>query len=117
MNFIAGSRDDIFRSAFRRFQAPSSAITWLESQSQVAPAAPRRTSATGDAFENDVRHLMSNLTHAGLKHVAVVDLTPQGCPINVVRVVVPGLEGYMHHSYRPGHRALAFMEGTTAQCE
>ena len=116
LNFIAGSRDDIFRSAFRRYQADSSVIPLIQSEAASAPVAHRRASTAGDTFQADVRALVSNLRQAGLAHAALVDLTPADCPIHVVRVIVPGLEGYMHHGYRPGRRALSFVEKVRAEC-
>ena len=49
--------------------------------------------------------------HYDLDHVhgeVVVDLSRDDFPVNVVKVVVPGLEGYMFDFYQPGPRALAF---------
>lgn len=109
LNFIAGSRDDIFRSAFSRARA-----NWRTMSEKLEHAfdddSPRgrlgesRAAAT---FESDVHYLLTNVRKAGLEHVVIVDLTPEDFPVHVVRVLVPGMEGYMHHSYRPGPRACA----------
>jgi ribosomal protein S12 methylthiotransferase accessory factor YcaO len=56
-------------------------------------------------FEQDVNRLLANIRTVGLEHVVVFDLTPEDFPVHVVRVIVPGMEGYMHHGYRPGPRA------------
>lgn len=110
LNFIAGSRDDIFRSAFSRARA-----NWrpmrekLESAFDVdSPQARFGESGAAVTFEEDVHCLLANIRNAGLEHVVVFDLTPDGFPVHVIRVVVPGMEGYMHHGYRPGPRASAF---------
>ncbi len=117
LNFIAGSRDDIFRSAFKRFRMDAEAIARVKAEVSSAPPAERRSSTAGATFQADLRTLISNLMRAGLGHVGLIDLTPEDCPIHVVRAVVPGLEGYMHHSYLPGRRALSFVEGVQAACE
>jgi ribosomal protein S12 methylthiotransferase accessory factor len=109
LNFIAGSRDDIFRAAFRRWRGDRErlmkALDASKAESPEAQALPSRASAT---FEDDIAILVSSLVAAGLSAAVVTDITPPQFPVHVVRVVVPGLEGYMHHSYRPGHRAMAF---------
>jgi len=40
----------------------------------------------------------------------VVDLSKPDLPISVVKVVVPGLEGYMFDFYTPGRRAIAWSQ-------
>jgi YcaO-like protein with predicted kinase domain len=117
LNFIAGSRDDIFRSAFRRFRVDwATTVSRIEADMALAPAATQRPAMAATTFEDDIRAVISRLERADLHHVAVVDLTPDGCPIHVVRVVVPGLEGYMHHSYRPGRRAVSFATEVATSC-
>lgn len=109
LNFIAGSRDDIFRSAFSRARADWR--TMMERMERAfdaeAPKARFGESRAAATFEDDVHHLMANVRKAGLRHVVVFDLTPRDFPVHVVRVVVPGMEGYMHHVFRPGPRACA----------
>lgn len=113
LNFIAGSRDDIFRSAFWRTRRadPSSFARAVQHESREAPAAPIRQSAVTKSFEGDINEAITGISAAGLRHVVVVDLTPAGFPCRVVRVVIPGLEGYVHYSYRPGKRALRYSQG------
>jgi ribosomal protein S12 methylthiotransferase accessory factor len=109
LNFIAGSRDDIFRSAFSRARANwRTMMERLESAfDSEAPEGRLGESRAADTFEDDVHHLLGNIRKAGLEHVVVFDLTPEDFPVHVVRVVVPGMEGYMHHGYRAGWRASA----------
>jgi ribosomal protein S12 methylthiotransferase accessory factor len=109
LNFIAGSRDDIFRSAFSRARA-----NWRTMMERLehafdadSPQGRLGESRAAATFEDDVHHLLTNIRKAGLEHVVVVDLTPQDFPVHIVRVLVPGMEGYMHHGYRPGPRACA----------
>jgi ribosomal protein S12 methylthiotransferase accessory factor len=109
LNFIAGSRDDMFRSAFRRWRGDWRYLSELLDQtiSDSPPAQLAESSAT-DSFEGDLQQLLLRLKNVGLDSVVVADLTPEAFPVSVVRVVVPGLEGYMHHGYRPGQRAAEY---------
>ena len=109
LNFIAGSRDDIFRSAFSRARA-----NWRTMMERLehafdadSPQGSLGESRAAATFEDDVHRLLTNVRKAGLEHVVIFDLTPEDFPVHVVRVVVPGMEGYMHHGYRPGPRACA----------
>jgi ribosomal protein S12 methylthiotransferase accessory factor len=106
LNYIAGSRDDIFRSAFSRtVSAWASTVDALDRAQLESPEAAMRPSRAGSAFEDDINELLECLQASGLRRVVVVNITPEGFPIHVVRVVAPGLEGYMHHGYLPGKRA------------
>lgn len=108
LNFIAGSRDDMFRAAFGRVRADwARTVKAIErEQAECAPASIRQSTAS-ETFEDDVIELISHVEAAGAKHVVVADLTPDDFPVHIVRVVVPGFEGYMHHGYYPGRRATA----------
>jgi YcaO-like protein with predicted kinase domain len=113
LNFIAGARDDVFRAAFWRVRggASRSLTAALERLRTNSPEATRRPSRAADCFESDIHHLLTCLRTAGLTHVIVFDITPAGCPISVVRIVVPGLETYRHDQYRPGRRAKNYAIG------
>jgi ribosomal protein S12 methylthiotransferase accessory factor len=109
LNYIAGSRDDIFRAAFSRSRSGwATSVSTLERGSDLCPRAVQLQSGASDSFEEDIQTLLSSVKHVGLPHAVVFDLTPKEFPIYVVRVVVPGLEGYMHHGYHPGVRASSF---------
>jgi ribosomal protein S12 methylthiotransferase accessory factor len=109
LNFIAGSRDDLFRSAYVRVRAGwRESVTSLEYARTQAPEAIPMASRATDAFEQDIADLLGCIQGAGLPNVVVFDLTPPEFPVFVVRVLVPGLEGYMHYGYQPGPRALRF---------
>ncbi len=112
LNFIAGSRDDIFRSAFVRFRADwGQSVEAIEREQLTSPQATPVSSLASSTFEDDITYLLTCVKDAGLKNVVVADLTPPGFPVHVVRVLVPGLEGYMHYGYRPGGRALGYVPG------
>jgi ribosomal protein S12 methylthiotransferase accessory factor len=111
LNFIAGSRDDIFRSAFVRFRADwRRAVDALKDSHIECQQAVRFESTASDTFEDDIHELLKCIQSVGLCHAVVVDLTPQDFPVHVVRVLVPGLEGYMHTGYQPGRRAVNYAE-------
>lgn len=112
LNFIAGSRDDIFRTAFVRLQAKfASAVKHTYNQRETAPQAIRQASGATGTFQEDLSVLISRLRSVGLEQVLVIGLTPSDCPVHVVRVIVPGAEGYLHHGYSPGKRAKLYLQG------
>ncbi|HEY1636681.1 MAG TPA: YcaO-like family protein, partial [Acidimicrobiales bacterium] len=62
-------------------------------------------SSAGHTFEEDCVTLLERLAGVGLEHAIVVELTPPDFDVSVVRVVVPGLEGYNSFAhYAPGVR-------------
>jgi ribosomal protein S12 methylthiotransferase accessory factor len=69
------------------------------------------TSQATPVFETDVQLVLQKLHWAGLDRVIVVDLTHPGFDISVVRVIVPGLEGYRFENTAPGRRARSFSAG------
>jgi ribosomal protein S12 methylthiotransferase accessory factor len=112
--FIAGSRDDIFRSAFVQMRAERDRVVYaLKAMADASPAAPSRQDQATDTFEGDLHVLFRHLTNVGAPSIAVVDLTPDDFPISAVRVIVPGFEGYMQHNYHPGRRAITYQPSTS----
>ncbi|SDT25314.1 YcaO-like family protein [Microlunatus soli] len=53
-----------------------------------------------------VRQIVGQLGSHGMRRVIVVDLSVDGLPAKVVRVIVPGLESWAAHRSRIGHRLL-----------
>ncbi|MGW4384599.1 YcaO-like family protein [Kitasatospora sp. NPDC004531] len=108
--YIAGSRDDVFRDTFARLkrQDDESMIARLTGVPETvdATAVPDRSTPT---FEGDIQLIIRSLDRLGLDQVLVLDLSRDEFPISVVKVIVPGLEGYMLGNYVPGPRALNFM--------
>jgi ribosomal protein S12 methylthiotransferase accessory factor len=111
LNYIAGSRDDIFRAGYWRLQRSDTHDMIRSLREETTTTAPHREPATTPSFEGDVHSLLSRLNRVGFDRVIVVDMTPPDFPISVVRVMVPGLEGYMHYGYTPGERGLKFAAG------
>jgi ribosomal protein S12 methylthiotransferase accessory factor len=109
--YIAGSRDDVFRHGYLRLKGRDDGALGQALQ-DLAPSVSARAqvSRSTPTFEGDTILALQGLEGAGLRHAVVVDLSRPELPINVVKVVVPGLEGYMFDFYAPGRRALAFLQ-------
>ena len=107
--FIAGSRDDFFHQEYKTNKLADDDESYLDllskGESMGAGEVPNRTTGT---FEEDLAQIIHYLKQVGLNQVIVFDLTKDDFPISVVRVVVPGLEGYLFGYYRPGYRANNF---------
>lgn len=109
---IAGSRDDLHRHrAVRGEIATRYAPTYLAGLAELPPAPPPTPAPPTLTFEQDVRHILDRLDAVGLRQVVVLDLSTRWCPVSVVKVVVPGLEGYQGENYAPGRRARVLTGG------
>lgn len=107
---IAGSRDDIFRHKELRLKSDANdraALRMLASFDPTVDARHRPSDACA-TFEGDTLLAVQKLRAAGLSQVIVVDLSRDDFPIKVVKVVVPGLEGYRFENYQRGSRAAHF---------
>jgi ribosomal protein S12 methylthiotransferase accessory factor YcaO len=116
--YISGSRDDLFRLDERQARYEDNPAQVAKKTAPGLTDAPRRTSEAQATFEGDLALLLEKLKAVGIKQILFVDLTQSAFRIPVVRVVVPGLEGYIGHDYVGGARAQAavtrarrFMEG------
>lgn len=107
--YFAGSRDDVFRHSYLRLKQPDDSllIPAMQALTPTLDASAHKSEATS-TFEGDTQIALAKLQQAGLRQAIVVDLSRPGLPVNVVKVVVPGLEGYMFDFYTPGRRAQAF---------
>jgi ribosomal protein S12 methylthiotransferase accessory factor len=111
--FSAGSRDVFFHDQFilNHIYGNRNVFEMIEREEPVEIDAPKKSEATS-SFEGDIRVCIEKLARVGLNQVIVVDLTrPDWGGIPVVKVVVPGLEGYMFWHYTPGERARAYLGG------
>ena len=109
LTHITGMRDDIFSDAYEDDLAARAGAAFLDACAARLP--PRSfnvvPSFTSDDIAEDVRWLAHRLSASGFPSLLVVDLTRPEFDIPVVRVIIPGLEGYSAHpGYRPGARAL-----------
>lgn len=109
--FIAGSRDDSFRH-HRRLHSDytdgNAALLALPATVDLRDFPDE----SGDTFEADGRTLLAKLAQVGAKQVLAVDLTHPDVGVDVFRVIVPGMEGYMLETFTPGHRAHAWAAAT-----
>ena len=105
--FIAGARDDVFYPQFQLFKKKDSSeeIRALEEAPLSIDASHYRSEAT-PTLEGDLALLLEKLKKVGLHQALVFDLSRPEFDVSVVRVVVPGLEGYYSPTYCPGHRAV-----------
>jgi len=106
--YFAGSRDDVFRHSYLRLKQPDDSLLIPAMQALTPTLDGQRVSEATSTFEGDTQIALAKLQRAGLRQAIVVDLSKAGLPVNVVKVVVPGLEGYMFDFYTPGRRAQAF---------
>jgi len=104
LTIIAGARDDLSQSLFDGDPSPRH----VPGVPRIAPGGrhfrdgPSRNAAT---VEDDVGWELKQLATAGIRQVAVVDLTKPEFGIPVVRVVIPGLESICEApGYAPGAR-------------
>ena len=109
--YISGARDDVFREDDVKFKANDNAETLarFEAEPATVDARERRSEATA-SFEGDLTTLLAKLRQVGIDRVLLCDLSHEEIGIPVVRVTVPGLEGYASRLYTAGRRATAFCE-------
>ncbi len=107
---IAGTRDDLTRAQYDLIRS-ARAVTIhrdIATRDDRPVDARVRTSRATETVENDLRVVLDRLSGAGLDQALFVDLSRASWPVNVVRVIVPGLEGVStSDAYRPGPRAIA----------
>lgn len=116
---ISGSRDDIFSpqlSVFKQYDMNYELQNYM-SQEPTINAASYINQATA-TFEEDLHLLINKLQSAGFKQVIVFDMTQKEfADVSVVRVFVPGLEGYHGTMYGPGKRAKQFCDNYPGKIE
>lgn len=98
---VAGARDDIFASMRRSTIAVRA--TRNAPVRPLTPAGPPEGSGCGTLL-GDLAWVAGRLEASGFDRIVVVRHTLPGDPVQVVRVVVPGLEGYPSPLAKPGPR-------------
>ena len=113
--FIAGSRDDSFRHHRRLYRHRASSNDLLLALEPTVDLRDYPDQST-ETFEADGRILVERVRSVGISRVLAVNLTHPDVGVDVFRVIVPGLEGYMLEDFTPGPRARAWARlcGSTA---
>ncbi|MBU1172302.1 MAG: YcaO-like family protein [Proteobacteria bacterium] len=110
--FNAGSRDLYFQEEFE--------TSCLNSSKSLLPMAQNQKKYRFDAkndidvmpdFVKQITYCIHKLRSVGLDQALVFPLVPESNTIQVVRVAVPGAEGYIVSSFNPGNRALDYLKG------
>jgi ribosomal protein S12 methylthiotransferase accessory factor len=107
---ISGSRDDMLYRDYRHCSNEDDRARFSLAVTSSTPTvdARERRSLSTPTFEGDVAVLCDALARIGVTQVIVVDLTRDEIGVPVVKVVVPGLEGFsMSNAHVPGKRANA----------
>jgi ribosomal protein S12 methylthiotransferase accessory factor len=110
LTVIAGSRDDCPPAYYRRIRDPGAIEAQLAPLDQPAQRSFGDVAhVPGESIDEDVTHELDALKAVGVPQVILVDLTRPDIGIPVVRVVVPGLEGWADRGDRivPGARRRA----------
>jgi ribosomal protein S12 methylthiotransferase accessory factor len=106
---VAGARDDIFRRDLRAIHMADDGAEIVRMEASPASVSLSRYADRSTAtFEGDIALMLTALGNAGLDQAVVFELTKPEIGIPVVKVVVPGLEGYLIDCYAPGRRAIRF---------
>ncbi len=104
--YIAGSRDDMMNFEHRRLKIARRMQELFHDDTDEVEFS--RDSQAADTFEEDCLTLLDALANIGIERAVVFDLSWPEFEVSVVRVVVPGLEGYGSFPYyRPGPRGRA----------
>jgi YcaO-like protein with predicted kinase domain len=113
LTLIAGTRDDSPPAYYRRTRDPDAIATHV---ARLGDPAERSFAEvphqSGESIDADVVHELDHLRGAGVRQAIVVELTRPEIGIPVVRLVVPGLEGFADKAAPvvPGERRRAFQE-------
>lgn len=106
---IAGIREEAFRRYYEMWKTQDcSAFRRDCAATKAYRSADEINSIRNETFEADIGVVLERLVRAGIEQVIVFDLTPRGIDLAAVRVIVPGLEGYLYEFYMPGKRAAGF---------
>jgi len=98
---VSGARDDIFET-MRTSATSRPAVKLPLPEAQLEAGVDH---GTGDIL-GDIQWMVGNLVSAGFDQVIVLRHTPPGDPIQVARVIVPGLEGYQFAFAQTGERSV-----------
>jgi ribosomal protein S12 methylthiotransferase accessory factor len=102
---VAGARDDIFGSA------RTAGVTTRTKPPEIPlPSFTDDFSVPVTSILEAIGWMVERLEACGFDQVIVIRHSQPGDPVQVVRVIVPGLEGYPFSYAKPGARSIAYRE-------
>lgn len=102
---VSGARDDMFES--QRAAATSSTVS---TPTSVEGVFDNDVNLSTGSVEGDLERAATMLRSAGFPQILVIRHTSPDDPVQVVRVIVPGLEGYMFSYAAVGERGQAWVD-------
>lgn len=110
--FNAGCRDLLFREEFEITSCSSSQSVFRVARKQKKYTFdPENEIEETNDYSQQIRYYIDRLKSVGLGQVLAFPLVPETETIQVVRVIVPGAEGYTVSSYHPRARAYDYLKG------
>jgi len=106
---VSGSRDDIFKDVYTANRIRHNSQLGKLENIQSDWLDFKYTNGCFPTFEQDINYLINQLQKVGLNRVIVLDLSPSDLDVSVVRVIVPGLEGYHYYGFRGKKRVKQFL--------
>ena len=112
--FYSGVREMNDRNAYALFKTNGPEFSTFMKTLEAEPGTLDASTLTSEAtpsFEDDMLLCIEKLKQVGVNQIIVFDLTEPEFAGAVVKVVIPGLEGYLTPQYQPGTRARAYLGG------
>jgi ribosomal protein S12 methylthiotransferase accessory factor len=109
--YIAGSRDDMPREVFAKRRDRRSVRALAKRLANLPSRLLTERDLSTDTLEGDTNVLLQCLQQKNIRQVVVADLTRPDWPVHVVKVIVPGLEGYLTPQYCAGALLAERMRG------
>lgn len=109
LTVIAGSRDDFGRARYRTTQTPEAFAynRQLVTHQRAVLSIDRLPTWSAETVDDDLRKVLA-LLRTVVPQALVVNLSTEGMPVSVARVIVPVLEGPTESpAYLPGERVRA----------
>jgi ribosomal protein S12 methylthiotransferase accessory factor len=107
LTYISGSRDDLFPERYRALQRKEAKGLHRADLEPGCRHFRRTRNVSRSTLDAELTACVATLADAGLREVAVFDLTRPGLGVPAVKALVPGLENNLHAGagYKPGARA------------
>lgn len=100
--FMSGSRDDIFHQQFFENKSGDSvnAVNRFKSFKKTTSSKHYKDSST-DSFVKDIKTILMKLAKVNIPE-PLIKVFKHPYPCSIVKVIIPTLAGYWHHSTKPG---------------